>query len=443
MSVDQMPLPGISATELPREIVDFECAECGATTDIDDVVEKDGEKLCPECGTECPACGGNFDPDDGYQLDDGETYCPDCVHTCDNCEHRTTDSGEFHTITRRGYRRGTVTLCEECATQCDDCGDWYHPDDMCGTNASDNPVCESCSESYFTCENCDNVFRTDDMSGDSNGCYCRDCGNDGSSDLIRDYGYKPTAEFHRAANEQSAKTLAYFGIEVECEARAYDDRDDALIRAGYESQSLFYAKDDGSLHHGAELVSHPATWKYWQQYSFAMFSKLKEARWRSYDTDTCGMHVHISRSALSKPELFKLLKFFKDNAPLILRLSRRGSMSKLSQWASIDDGTDREIAYKVNKPGYASRYEAVNVLNRSTIEIRIFRGTLNGASIKRNIALCAALVEYVKVATFRQLTGRDFAAWLNADGKSKIGEPEATELANWVSGQVSPSDTGH
>jgi hypothetical protein len=70
---------------------------------------------------------------------------------------------------------------------------------------------------------------------------------------------------------------------------------------------------------------------------------------------------------------------------------------KLERWAAIDDENDDSIIYKAKKKsGNNKRYVAVNLQNSHTVEIRIFRGTLNYMSFLKNIEFCYALFNFTR-----------------------------------------------
>ena len=80
---------------------------------------------------------------------------------------------------------------------------------------------------------------------------------------------------------------------------------------------------------------------------------------------------------------------------------------------SVPDGRD-EDGYTVWKRGMSfigkieqgrssDRYSAVNTTNRETLELRIFKGTINHNTVKAHIDLAHASVEYTRALNFRQV----------------------------------------
>jgi hypothetical protein len=234
-------------------------------------------------------------------------------------------------------------------------------------------------------------------------------------------------KFLRADGEKSQSDALYLGMEIEAECTR-DSRED--IAEDLLDDETVYLKDDGSIHDGFEAVSHPATWKYWQSHKFAWAKEMRRRGMRSYNTTTCGMHVHASRKFFTKGDEFKLRKFFRDNARFILSISRRQA-ANLDRWAAIDTDTTRRLIEKTMH-GDAVRYAAVNFSNGKTIEFRIFRGTLDIEAIRRNVAFVVAVSHYVKHASIATLSARDMVEWTRDNGSKILGKKQTESLVTWM-----------
>jgi len=385
----------------------------------------------------------------------------DALYGCEHCERAFSDEDNLVSVrvSYRGTRRhDTRLVCDRCRWQCADCSEEFLDNlDYGGNNTDGDGVCESCSENYFYCESCGCTNHNDHCADDS---LCDSCADDldenaddGSTHengyprapkIINNYSYKPRAVLTHAIDETVSTMTPYFGVEIEAESTGSHDRHESVTGAIAKqcTRGFWYAKDDGSLDNGAEFVSHPATWKFWSTAALPHFEYLQLQRWRSYNTTTCGMHVHISRTAFSKFGIVKLMRFFRNNAQLVLALSRRESKVALDRYSAVDTADNHGITYKVKKPswGHAERYAAINLENANTVEIRVFRGTLDAAGIRRNIALCYALVHFVRWAGLQQLTAKHFAGWLRGNGRFLLGREHGEPLIKWVTQQVKPID---
>jgi hypothetical protein len=65
--------------------------------------------------------------------------------------------------------------------------------------------------------------------------------------------------------------------------------------------------------------------------------------------------------------------------------------------------TTRQFKHKLNTDYNSDRYSAVNTNNRETLEMRIFRGSVNGETIKAQLDLAHASVEYTRILTVQDI----------------------------------------
>jgi hypothetical protein len=205
------------------------------------------------------------------------------------------------------------------------------------------------------------------------------------SACINSYSYRPSMKFHKLSNEN--ENAPFFGIELEVERKNSNGLKHKYM-AGKIDHEHWYFKTDGSLTDGFEIVTHPMTFNYIQQNEKEFTNSLKllvENGYNSYDANTCGMHIHISKNNFTTWHLYRFLKFFVENKEFIVSISQR-KMEKLKKWANIEDDNDTSLIYKAKKKdGNNERYVAINLQNKATLEIRIFRGTLNINSFMKNI----------------------------------------------------------
>jgi hypothetical protein len=202
-------------------------------------------------------------------------------------------------------------------------------------------------------------------------------------------------KWEKEEKESPGATL-YFGPELEvenikntCEPNALCILSDEYWRSA-RCKGQFYYKSDGSLSYGVELVGHPFSWEWFLAHrkNFEEWLALIQSKgFRSYSTSTCGLHIHMNKTAFSGQRLYKFMKFFHENGSFIYRMSGRKNRDDMDQWAAIDEegAAKKNLAYEAknkykNKMG---RYWAVNLEPERTIEIRIFKGTLNPGSFMR------------------------------------------------------------
>jgi hypothetical protein len=192
-----------------------------------------------------------------------------------------------------------------------------------------------------------------------------------------------------------------------------------------------YMKEDGSLDDGFEIVTHPHTLeKYHTDFNWGVLDKLKRDGYRSWNTTTCGIHVHVSRTAFGNGDPWRLnvpnsmrsqmilqrqsheLRFMKliyDNQRQVERISGRSS----DRYASFND--KGQLLRKI-KNGYQSngRFSAINTENDDTIEIRVFRGSLRKERVLSAIEFVHASVEYTR--DIKVTTKNHALSWLKFTG---------------------------
>ena len=104
--------------------------------------------------------------------------------------------------------------------------------------------------------------------------------------------------------------------------------------------------------------------------------------YRSHQTSTCGLHVYVNRNAFGDNQaeqeeiIGKILFLIEKNWNEVFCFSRRSSYN-MNRWAARYgyEKTGKEILKKAKCSDHG-RYSAINLCNYSTIEFRLFRGTL-------------------------------------------------------------------
>lgn len=373
----------------------LECADCSKEIDYEDYFNDCDKPICESCCEnyfQCEACDDTYHNDDCYVGNDS-CYCSDCYNdrysACDDCD--------------RAVRSDTMSCVRN-------------------SRGWEITVCESCSDDYYYCQDCGEHVHEDNYAGDD---LCCDCSNndyddddDGSSSSgINDYSYKPRPIFFKVSDKDDV----YLGIELEVErsSGAISIRD----MAERIEQDFLYFKRDGSLDDGFEIVTHPMTISYIKRHKNLwadILNLLRSNSYRSYDTKTCGMHVHISKNAFTTWHLYRFMKFFVDNSDFVTKISQR-KIYNLDRWAALTDDpseshkeyTDDVLMYKAKKKrGNSKRYLAVNLQNDKSVEIRIFRGTLNDSSFFKNIEFVQALYDYTKSISESDMSLQSFFNFL-------------------------------
>ncbi|MBQ8310559.1 MAG: zinc-binding protein [Clostridia bacterium] len=292
-------------------------------------------------------------------------------------------------------------MCPDCLSAntliCEDCGDriWRSENER----STAHPLCSSCrEEDYCYCSRCDTLIHNDSahyLEDEENTPYCRSCYEIECDRNIHEYNYKPDPVFYGEGSR-------FFGVELEIDEGGEDDSSaEDVMYVGNRSGEHIYCKHDGSLHDGFEIVTHPMTLEYhmaimpWKDIT----DKARKLGYTSHQAETCGLHIHVNRTSFGESAevqdeaIGRILYFVERNWNELLIFSRR-TQEQLNSWA-------RRYGYKDQpkemlehaKKGYDGRYTCVNLTNYSTIEFRIFRGTLKLNTILATLQLVNHICE--------------------------------------------------
>jgi hypothetical protein len=344
-------------------------------------------------------------------------------NTCEDCNNN------YATISFRSWRmRETFNLPDnhefmesiqiEGIHRCRPCGNAYM-DDNGGLDA------------FYYCESCeDTVPRSDTQRWngdrycnpcvDANVATCDDCGDeywsehydcqydpdeDDNNGIIHSYSYRPRPEFFGSGQY-------HLGFELEVEARSNSRYHGAEITQNILG-SRAYMKDDGSLNDGFEIVTHPHTLqKYQGDFDWDFLEKLKREGYRSWNTTSCGLHVHVSRTAFgtgaspwdahsrpSRSEIIlkrqahelRFMKLIYDNQRQVERIAGRSN----NNYATFQDKGRLVPKLKTGEQSNG-RYSAINTENDATLEVRVFKGSLRKERVLSAIEFVTASVEYTR-----------------------------------------------
>ena len=286
---------------------------------------------------------------------------------------------------------------------CNDCDDIFYNDEMNSCYDGDHYVCNGCRDNYRYSEYRDTYVSEDDYYEE------QEENEDYRDEGVYEYCYDVMDRLSHTSTEDDKlqPDTPYYGIELEVEKRSNADENTASNIADcfrYEDKEFALLKSDGSLSNGFEIVSCPATInahrKYWDK--FFTSDVIKEVK--SWNTDTTGMHIHISRTALTQLQIGKILVFINDekNSEFVNHIAGRSS----DQWAKK---SNKKISDCVQS---SDKYEAVNTAHRHTIELRIFKGNLARLGFYRVLEFVDALVHFSKHTSLTRLSYKDFIKYM-------------------------------
>ena len=353
----------------------------------------------------CNGCTAEVSEDDAYLISySGDVSCENCKRICERCDDTGWENDDWY------YIDDSEMWCQSCtenhANYCDDCNEYCSGSTYYTEDTSQN-YCENCIGSTYWCEDCDAYYTNgcDDHSGDE-------------ARVIHDYSYRPDPIFHTTDKEERL----FFGLEIEVEA-SRNRSESAEYASRLESYDLAYLKSDGSLNCGFEIVTHPMTHDFYKNEASELWNTLEALRSnigmrvKAWDAPTAGLHIHISRTGFNGgAHMHRFLRLVYDNQTLYEAVAGRSS----SRWAKFDDaqtdyvvGLDadgdriwkqrRNLKSKLDNSRNSDRYSAVNTQNRATLEMRIFRSSVKGDTVKSFIDLAHSSVEYTRGLSVRDI----------------------------------------
>lgn len=356
------------------ENVRYMCRHCGSVHDLDDMVRCHDGLYCRQCVVQCFSCGDYIPITDARSFTtSNEYFCSDCYET-------------------NGFR------CPRCNEFCD-VNHSHLLDD--GTR-----LCNDCYDDVAICDGCGDFVEVSDVRYDQDGnTLCQECYNRNLVNLMHDYSFKPRPIFH-------GSTARRYGVELEIDGGTRSGCISGLNNLS-EDENLFYLKSDGSLSScGIEIVTHPCDLEYHRtEFIWKDIVKVaKEHGYRSHDTTTCGLHIHVSRAGITDETILKIIllmdRFYDDILPISRR--KRGSYESYASRYSMQSASIREV-YNKN-----DHYKMVNLTDQ-TVEMRIFKGTLNTKSILASIEFYDAIIkmcEFLSVDVVLKVSFNDVMWWI-------------------------------
>jgi hypothetical protein len=231
---------------------------------------------------------------------------------------------------------------------------------------------------------------------------CSQCGNESVSELcidgvchncldssykIHNYSTRVESMLKFKATKVRPNTV-YLGCELEYET---NNRNRAQLGVGKLMHGHALMKSDGSIKNGFEIVTCPATLDIHLQVFKSFFDNLP--------TDlkvekNVGMHVHISRKPLSQLTLGKMTEFLNraENKLFIAHIAGRID----NNYARMDSGRTVTFPWKHRNGG--DRYNALNLNNNNTVEVRLFATPINYKEFASRLQFVQALVDYCSPA---------------------------------------------
>ena len=375
----------------------------------------------------CSDCGELIHPHDSHTEIEGKVLCNGCFNDyahCSGCGRWVVDNaltGNWWLVGDRDGRRNHRFLCNECT----DYGN-FDPRTTRGH--------------YVQCYMCGDIVRREDGVENGGGAYmCSRCNHHLNGDCIHSYHYRSDPGYGMAFLGIETRTFnPLMGVELEVD-KGGENTEKAMTIRRVIGQDKVVICHDGSLNNGFEIISCPASLKHhlnslrWKE---GMLKAL-ELGYRSHDGGSCGLHVHIDRKYFETQDMEEVeAKFFisfRNNLEWLKVFSRRFSYAycAINGYEGSEDGsmdTLGKITYPPEKVWVSKkkqnhdRHSALNFKPEDTIEIRIFRGTLNYKTFIATLQFVQMWAKFVKNTSYESICNLRLQNFLRAAERERYQE---------------------
>ena len=269
--------------------------------------------------------------------------------------------------------------------RCDDCNMLEVEDHGADTYDGDYWVCQSCLDDGYSYSDSRDTWVTNEDYAEEE--------EDDEDGVIHSYHHSKNRVCHIPSEyDKIDNPPVLLGLELEMECsedyRRHDKAQELYDKiheynGGDMTYPYAFFEDDGSLNYGFEMVtSYTGLDVHAKQ--LMVFKDFPVRGLRSHDTNSCGLHVHVSRAGMTTFHACKLAFFVHDsNNQHLLRALARRSNSRHAKM--VNKKADSQWIKNARRDGISrlndDRYEAVNFQNSATVEFRLFKGTLRYESI--------------------------------------------------------------
>lgn len=354
------------------------CHECG-TISGDLILDLDGYFRCSRhhriYNAFCSNCGRMVS-----EINSEYDMCPSCVEAyvkpCEACGKKLKTSQMYHY--RTDGDPNYLYVCKPCF-------------------AADNFTCPDCGGKYHTVFS---VLWNNELK------LCRNCHSRRLRGEILSYSTNVLSYLRKDIYGPMPPDKILYGIELECENNKASSLQPTLNKLKELLGDFCIFKRDGSLSKGGiEIVSLPASVETHKK-RWEVFFENKPAQLTSWDGARCGIHIHISKEPLGMLVIGKMIAFLNSpkNQELITTIAGRYGSGTFCR---------PKPELKHTHLSSTDKYEMLNLLHPNTVELRIFRGTLNRDHFYTDLEFAQSLVYFCKRSSLKKLDQSDFIEFIN------------------------------
>jgi len=218
--------------------------------------------------------------------------------------------------------------------------------------------------------------------------------------------------FHGQSGKDNEEGF-YYGLELETDAYSYENRRRAIrdlreLQTDRTDAPLFWLKGDGSLDNGIEICFHPRTIPAWTSFLMSsLFDEIKKTveqhGGKSYNTSTCGLHIHREQLGLDNEIKCRLAFFVGHTKAQLQKIAQRQATSYCSfnryrPWKTLQD-----VYYTKRNGGLSGRDALTLESYHDTVEFRFYKGTLAPKTITGQLGITDALLDWLSTHQDREL----------------------------------------
>jgi hypothetical protein len=145
----------------------------------------------------------------------------------------------------------------------------------------------------------------------------------------------------------------------------------------------------------------------------------------TFNRPTCGIHVHVSKNALTPLQLGKMLMFVNKNERKFIEKVAGRSANQYSQFYDKTLKHGRLLnsnKYQLSRTNMdqtrrdqSGRYEAINITgSKPTVEFRIFRSNVSKGGFFKCIDFVQSVVDWTRNASIKEITLDNYLEFLNS-----------------------------
>ena len=215
----------------------------------------------------------------------------------------------------------------------------------------------------------------------------------------------------------------YMGVEIECLLRGTSMAVElGRIRDVYGASIV--GKHDGTVSHNVEgwmppvqpteLVTNPMTLECYQNRKWTtVFDRVVKPN--NFKTCTLGGHIHLSKAAFTRTQLYKYMKFVRTNTEYVKFIGGRDFNG--NAYCKSHQGNGKVVRQLLEGDTNKDRYEVLNLTSFGTLENRFFLSPFTREELLKNLEWCHALWSYSKVSPLHIVTDA-FHDWVRATKES-------------------------